>query len=197
MTWEPAFRLEAFPDCSGQMEAWRVPLRGGAHHGFPANPSDAGARRDARPGVSRRWPVEDLTGYDRAREFGSGWTDSDRDGCNTRAEVLPAEAVTPPTVTGRCTLTGGTWHSWYDNQEVTATDIDHLVPLAEAWDSGAKAWTRERRVAYANYLDDPRHLEAVSQRPNRQKADQDIAEWLPEPSVHCRYLAYWVPVKRS
>ncbi|MDT0269654.1 HNH endonuclease family protein [Streptomyces sp. DSM 44915] len=138
---------------------------------------------------------EDRTGYDRDREFGSGWTDADRDGCHTRAEVLLEEAVTPPTVTGRCTLSGGTWYSWYDDQTVTATDIDHLVPLAEAWDSGARDWTREQRVAYANYLDDPRHLEAVSQRSNRQKGDKDVAEWLPIESAQCRYLTYWVPVK--
>ncbi|MGW4027571.1 hypothetical protein ACWEEL_40575, partial [Streptomyces sp. NPDC005009] len=69
--------------------------------------------------------------------------------------------------------------------------------LAEAWDSGAKQWTRDRRVAYANYLDDSRHLEAVSQRSNRQKADQDVAEWLPDESVHCRYVTYWVPIKLS
>ncbi|MFE9686839.1 HNH endonuclease family protein [Streptomyces sp. NPDC006285] len=141
--------------------------------------------------------VEDRSGYDRAREFGSGWTDADRDGCNTRAEVLLAEALEAPSVSGRCTLTGGTWFSWYDGQEVTLTDIDHVVPLAEAWDSGAKAWTRERRVAYANHLDDPRHLEAVSQRSNRQKSDQDVAQWLPQESVRCRYLSYWVPVKLS
>ncbi|GHB80113.1 hypothetical protein GCM10010377_82530 [Streptomyces viridiviolaceus] len=141
--------------------------------------------------------VEDRTGYDRNREFGSGWTDEDRDGCNTRQEVLLAEAVTPPAVTGRCTLSGGSWYSWYDEQTVTATDIDHVVPLAEAWDSGAKFWTRDKRVAYANYLNDPRHLEAVSQRSNRQKSDQDVAEWLPVESARCRYLNYWVPIKLS
>ncbi|MFF7098101.1 HNH endonuclease family protein [Streptomyces rubradiris] len=109
--------------------------------------------------------------------------------------MLLAEAVTQPAVTGRCTLTGGSWFSWYDEQTVTATDIDHVVPLAEAWDSGARLWSREKRIAYANYLDDARHLEAVSQRSNRQKADQDVAEWLPVPSARCRYLTYWVPIK--
>ncbi|WP_437105263.1 hypothetical protein [Streptomyces sp. enrichment culture] len=69
------------------------------------------------------------------------------------------------------------------------------VPLAEAWDSGASAWTYDKRVAYANYLDDPRHLEAVSQRSNRQKADQDVTEWLPVASEHCKYISYWVPIK--
>ncbi|MFC7015373.1 hypothetical protein ACFQMH_27435 [Streptomyces viridiviolaceus] len=80
--------------------------------------------------------------YDHAREFGSGWFDADRDGCNTRQEVLLAGAVTPPPV-------GGTWYSWYDDQPVTATDIDHVVPLAEAWDSAAKFWARDKRVAYS------------------------------------------------
>lgn len=142
-----------------------------------------------------RLPValEDRTGYDRVREFGSGWTDADRDGCNTRMEVLLDEAKEPPAKTGRCTLDEGRWYSWYDDTWIDGPrglDIDHVVPLAEAWDSGAKAWTRDRRVAYANYLGDDRHLEAVSLRSNRQKADQDVAEWLPEESVHCKYLTY-------
>ncbi|WP_225827127.1 HNH endonuclease family protein [Streptomyces naphthomycinicus] len=140
--------------------------------------------------------AEDRTGYDREEAFG-GWIDADRDGCNTRAEVLLTEAVEPPIVTGRCKLSGGLWYSWYDNKYVTLTDIDHMVPLAEAWDSGASQWTKQRRVAYANYLDDERHLEAVSQRSNRQKADQDPTTWLvpDNPSQTCRYVANWTAVK--
>ncbi|WP_307820388.1 HNH endonuclease family protein [Streptomyces sp. MC1] len=142
--------------------------------------------------------AEDRTGYDRETSFG-GWIDADRDGCNTRAEVLLAEAVEPPTVTGRCKLTGGRWYSWYDDTYVTATDIDHAVPLAEAWDSGAKSWTKQRRVEYANYLGDDRHLVAVSQRSNRQKSDQDVSTWIvpANPSQRCRYLADQVAVKLS
>ncbi|MGR4854873.1 GmrSD restriction endonuclease domain-containing protein [Streptomyces sp. LARHCF252] len=121
--------------------------------------------------------TEDRTGYHRETSFG-GWIDADRDGCSTRQEVLLAEAIEPPAVSGRCTLTGGLWYSWYDNTEVTKTDIDHMVPLAEAWDSGAKQWTKQRRVEYANYLDDDRHLVAVSQRSNRQKSDQDVTTWI-------------------
>ncbi|GAA2447877.1 HNH endonuclease family protein [Streptomyces macrosporus] len=123
---------------------------------------------------------EDRTGY--TREAFRHWIDADRDGCTTPAEVLLAEAVDPPTVTGRCTLTGGLWHSWYDDQHVVGPrglDIDHLVPPAEAWDSGASNWSDERREAYADDLGDPRALVAVTARANRQEADQDIAEWLP------------------
>lgn len=75
------------------------------------------------------------------------------DGCNTRAEVLLDEAVESPTVVDRCKLTGGRWVSYYDGQEITdpgKIDIDHMVPLAEAWGSGASAWDAKRREAYAN-----------------------------------------------
>ncbi|MFJ9591049.1 HNH endonuclease family protein [Streptomyces acidicola] len=140
--------------------------------------------------------AEDRTGYDRKREFGD-WIDADHDGCSTRAEVLLAEAVEPPTVSGRCTLNGGRWYSWYDDTFVTKTDIDHAVPLAEAWDSGASKWSRQRRVEYANYLGDDRHLVAVSQRSNRQKSDQDVTTWIvpDNPSQKCRYLSDQVAIK--
>ncbi|MEV1178740.1 hypothetical protein [Nonomuraea sp. NPDC049784] len=65
------------------------------------------------------------------------WTDQDRDGCNTRAEVLLDEAVTPPQVGAGCRLSGGSWYSYYDDQTVddpARLDVDHLVPPAEAWD---------------------------------------------------------------
>ncbi|GAA4340161.1 hypothetical protein GCM10023086_75540 [Streptomyces venetus] len=55
--------------------------------------------------------AEDRTGHDREQSFG-GWIDADRDGCNTRMEVLLEEAVEPSAVTGRCTLSGGRWYSW-------------------------------------------------------------------------------------
>jgi hypothetical protein len=121
------------------------------------------------------------------------------DGCNTRAEVLLAEAVASPTVTAGCKLAGGAWLSYYDGQEVTEAaklDIDHMVPLAEAWDSGASTWTAARREAYANDQDAAASLVAVTARTNRQKADQDPATWMPpSPDAHCRYVGEWVATK--
>ncbi|MGP4091830.1 HNH endonuclease family protein, partial [Streptomyces sp. KR55] len=73
--------------------------------------------------------------------------------------------------------------------------IDHLVPLAEAWDSGASGWTSTRRERYANDLGEERALVAVTARSNRQKADQDVAEWLPNDAVVCRYVADWTAIK--
>jgi hypothetical protein len=69
-------------------------------------------------------------------------------------------------------------------------DIDHMVPLAEAWDSGASAWTAQRREAYANDQGQEASLVAVTARSNRSKADQDPAHWMPPADdVHCRYAA--------
>ncbi|MET8182345.1 HNH endonuclease family protein [Streptomyces sp. NPDC005336] len=139
---------------------------------------------------------EDRTGYD--RDLFNHWVDADHDGCSTRAEVLLEEATVAPEVTGRCTLNGGRWYSWYDDQEVAGArglDIDHLIPLAEAWDSGASVWTGKRRERYANDLDDSRALVAVTARSNRQKSDQDVSEWLPDGAVVCRYVADWTAIK--
>jgi hypothetical protein len=86
--------------------------------------------------------TEVRTGY--ARDKFHLWIDADGDGCNTRNEVLIAEATTKPTVGASCALSGGRWLSYYDNATWTLAsdlDIDHLVPLAEAWDSGARNWT--------------------------------------------------------
>ncbi|MFF4590472.1 HNH endonuclease [Streptomyces sp. NPDC001388] len=87
------------------------------------------------------------------------WTDARRDDCGTHAEVLVEEAVDPPTVGANCKLSGGIWYSHYDDQYLASArkaDVDHLVPLAEAWESGASTWTPKEREAYANDLDDPR-----------------------------------------
>ncbi|WP_309030225.1 HNH endonuclease family protein [Streptomyces alfalfae] len=143
--------------------------------------------------------VESREGYDRDafKHWNAGANPSD--GCNTRAEVLIAEAVEPPTVGPRCRLTGGLWWSYYDQVWVTsasALDIDHMGPLAEAWDSGASAWSAQRRETYANDLGAAASLVAVTARSNRSKSDQDPADWLPPAAeVHCRYVAEWVGTK--
>jgi hypothetical protein len=68
--------------------------------------------------------------------------------------------------------------------------------LAEAWDSGASAWTVQRREAYANDQGAERSLVAVTARSNRSKSDQDPAQWLPPaPDVHCQYATDWLATK--
>ncbi|GAA2225210.1 hypothetical protein GCM10010104_16280 [Streptomyces indiaensis] len=71
-----------------------------------------------------------------------------------------------------------------------------MVPLAEAWDSGASAWTAQRREQYANDQGHEASLVAVTARSNRSKADQDPAQWLPPAAdAHCRYAGEWVATK--
>jgi hypothetical protein len=139
--------------------------------------------------------TEVRTGYN--RDLFPHWIDADGDGCSTRYEVLIAEATTAPSVGSGCTLSGGRWYSYYDAAYWTATgdlDIDHMVPLAEAWDSGARSWTTSRRQEYANDLGDSRPLIAVTDNVNQAKSDQDPATWLPT-YEKCRYVGEWVAVK--
>jgi hypothetical protein len=79
-------------------------------------------------------------------------------------------------------------------RDSTAFDIDHMVPLAEAWDSGAKRWTADTRRRFANDLGDGRALVAVSLASNRSKGDRDPADWLPQ-FGKCMYVRHWVAVK--
>ena len=137
-------------------------------------------------------------GYNR-RLFGT-WVDADDDGCDTRDEVLIAEATTRPTISAGCRLTGGLWFSAYDGETFTQAsklDIDHMVPLAEAWDSGARDWTDTERAAYANDLGFPGALVAVSASSNRSKGDRDPARWMPTRDADtCTYVSDWVTQKR-
>ncbi|KRV48376.1 hypothetical protein AQ490_25540 [Wenjunlia vitaminophila] len=98
-------------------------------------------------------------------------------------------------MTGRCRLTGAAWYSWYDDATITSArgiDIDHMVPLAEAHDSGGYPWTAQRRQAYANDLGDDRALAAVSARSNRRKADQDPTDWPPRKEARCTHAEHQV-----
>lgn len=122
-----------------------------------------------------RVAVEVRAGYD--RDLFPHWIDADRDRCNTRYEVLIAEAATKPTVGSFCALTGGRWYSYYDNTYWTDPadiDIDHFIPLAEAWNSGARTWTTSVRQGFANDLGDHRALVAVTDNINQSKGDQDL-----------------------
>jgi len=136
--------------------------------------------------------TEVRTGYDRS--LFPHWIDADGDGCSTRYEVLDVESETSVTCSN---LTGGRWFSYYDRVSWTdpgRIDIDHMVPLAEAWDSGARNWTTAQRRSYANDLGDHRTLVGVTDTVNQAKGDQDPTTWMPTHDK-CRYLREWVAVK--
>lgn len=139
---------------------------------------------------------EQRDGYDRDKF--SDWVTVD--GCTTRELVLIEEDTTGTASADDCGgPIPGQWHSVYDDVTVTdpgALDIDHVVPLAEAWDSGAHAWTPEQRADYATHLTDPDHLIAVTAASNRAKSDADPAEWMPpHEDAWCDYLVTWIEIK--
>ncbi|MCI0686414.1 MAG: HNH endonuclease family protein [Sporichthyaceae bacterium] len=98
----------------------------------------------------------------------------------------------------QCSPIQGRWRSQYDGKLVTdpgQIDIDHMVPLANAWRSGADEWTDGRREAFANDLVNPELL-AVSQSSNRSKGDQAPDQWRPDNRTFwCTYARSWIAVK--
>lgn len=141
--------------------------------------------------------ADSTASYDRS--LFQHWIDADGDGCDTREEVLIAESTVPVQMGSGCTVTSGRWDSWYDGASWTLpsdVDVDHFVPLGEAWRSGADTWTADERRSYANDLGLDVGLEAVTDNVNQSKGDRDPAEWMPpQAGVECRYVSDWVVVK--
>ncbi|MFD5449306.1 HNH endonuclease family protein [Streptomyces sp. NPDC003470] len=138
--------------------------------------------------------TENRTGYD--RDLFPHWI-TQSGTCNTRETVLKRDGSGVVTDSS-CAATKGSWYSPYDGATWTAAsdlDIDHVVPLAEAWDSGASGWTTSRRQSFANDLTRPQ-LIAVTDNVNQAKGDQDPATWLPSRTAYrCTYVRAWVQVK--
>ena len=139
--------------------------------------------------------ADQLSGYERS--LFKHWIDADKDRCDTRKEVLIQEAVELPKLGRGCVLNSGQWISSYDalsTNDYSTLDIDHMIPLSEAWRSGAWKWSPAQREAFANDLTDSRVLIAVTASLNRQKSDQDPSTWLP-PENKCNYVSNWIAVK--
>jgi Protein of unknown function (DUF1524)/Excalibur calcium-binding domain len=143
------------------------------------------------------------TGYDRD-QFGPAWSDVDRNGCDTRNDVL-ARDLTGETFkpgTHDCVVVRGTLADPYTATTIefvkgdgSSVDIDHVVALSDAWQTGAFRWDVARRTALAN---DPLNLLAVDYSANRQKGDGDAATWLPDNRAYrCAYVARQVAVKSA
>jgi hypothetical protein len=143
------------------------------------------------------------TGYDRDL-FGQRWADTDRNGCDTRNDVLRRDmtGVQLEPGTHDCVVLSGLLAEPYSGRSVSflrgqdsseLVQIDHVVALSDAWQKGAQQWTAQRRLAFAN---DPLNLLAVDGALNSQKGDGDAATWLPpSTSYRCAYVARQVAVK--
>ncbi|KAJ5462092.1 uncharacterized protein N7458_003644 [Penicillium daleae] len=118
--------------------------------------------------------------------------------CDTRDVVLKRDGTNVAQTSSGCTTTSGTWVSPYDGATWTASsdvDIDHLVPLSNAWKSGASGWTTEARQGFANDLTHPQLL-VVTDNVNESKGDKGPEEWKPPlASYYCTYAEMWVKVK--
>ncbi|MGR6921117.1 HNH endonuclease family protein [[Actinomadura] parvosata] len=135
--------------------------------------------------------------YDRRKSF-IHWIRVDGQ-CDARELVLIRDGENVET-DAACKPLSGRWVSPYDGGEWTDPqdlDIDHMVPLKQAWVSGAWAWTQEKRKAFANSLNDSQ-LWAVTDNVNQSKGDKDPARWKPPlESFYCEYARSWIDVKHD
>jgi hypothetical protein len=171
----------------------------------PAAPSDAAGTAVAALAVLDVKGRAPRTGYER-NLFGSGWGDPDRNGCDTRNDVLARDLTGESFKPGTrdCVVVTGTLADPYSGTAIrfvrgqdTSDDvqIDHVVAVSDAWQKGAQAWDAGERVAFYN---DPLNLLAVDGPLNGQKGDGDAATWLPpNRGFRCAYVARQIAVKRA
>jgi len=143
------------------------------------------------------------TGYTRA-QFGPAWADVDRNGCDTRNDILKRDLTKEvfKEKTNGCTVLSGTLVDPFSGETInfvrgvttsSEVQIDHSVALSNAWQTGAFKLTPDQRKAFAN---DPLNLMAVKGRLNSQKGDGDAATWLPPlKSFRCDYVSRQIAVK--
>lgn len=148
----------------------------------------------------------------RRAAFGEAWTDDNdapggHNGCDTRDDILDRDLVDKTYVSiSRCpdAVATGTLHDPYTNATIAlvrgnqtgaAVQIDHIVPLAYAWDQGARDWSDEMRTRFAN---DPANLIAVQGQANQDKGDKEPASWMPpNAAFHCQYAMQFIAVMRG
>ncbi|MFY1689281.1 HNH endonuclease family protein [Plantactinospora sp. WMMB782] len=159
----------------------------------PAPESSGPADTQAQLGQLTVASAGSMRGY--SRERFPHWRKAGKN-CDVRDTVLQRDG-TGIKLSG-CNVVGGRWSSRYDNRALSDpsdVDIDHMVPLANAWRSGADEWDDDRRSDFANDLDRPQ-LVAVSASSNRAKGDQDPSQWKPpNRDDWCQYAEDWIAVK--
>lgn len=174
-------------------------------------PDDPVARAAAQAALARISTIPQVAhrvsaGHYERTAFGAAWTDAvgvagGRNGCDTRNDILRRDLTdTVVAVVSSCprAVTSGEFRSPYTGRFITfrrdrragAVQIDHIVPLAFAWDMGAASWEPTRRVDFAN---DPANLVAVDAASNQDKSDQEPGRWMPpDERFHCRYAIQFV-----
>lgn len=137
------------------------------------------------------------------RTFYKHWIDEDGDCQDTRQEVLirDADAKVVYQDQEHCKVASSNWKDPYTGKTFTNPkdlDVDHVVPLKNAHESGAWTWSPERKKQYANYLAYEKHLLAVSASENRKKGDKGPDRYLPPNAAYqCEYVKLWTKIKRD
>jgi hypothetical protein len=192
----------AEPAASGPTEApvfdpgWMKPV-------VSVHPVPAGTALSALEGLAVKGRAA-KDSYSR-EAFGQAWQDVDRNGCDTRNDILRRDLTDVVFMEGsKCRVATGSLHEPYIGQFVDfrrgsessrAVQIDHVVPLADAWQKGAQALTAGERQSLAN---DPLNLIAADGPANQQKSAGDAATWLPKnKSIRCHYVARQISVKAA
>ena len=146
----------------------------------------------SEPGSMSGYSRESFKHWSRANDF--GW-DAPQDSCDAREAALIRDGEGVEVDSG-CKVTSGSWYDPYTDQTFTAPsdiDTDHVVPLANAWRSGASSWTNEERERYAN---DPDVLLSVEDNANQAKGDKGPEAWKPpNEEVWCSYAERWISIK--
>ncbi len=179
---------------------------------FPVGPGDVESQASevpeatstpirVNPGLSFSLIVREIgeiPAYD--RDDWRHWIDEDGDCQNARGEVLIGESRVPVSFDG-CRVVSGDWLGLYTDTVVTSAsslDIDHMVPLSNAHRSGGWTWDSDKKREYANDLDDPDHLIAVTAGANRSKGDKGPEEWKPPDATYwCEYAIDWARIKQT
>jgi hypothetical protein len=204
-------RVDAIPQGSPSsvptvpLPAGAEPLPAGDDPRSPSpSPSESNSAADALELLAG---VPEATGKSIARyyreQFGQAWYDQDRNGCDTRNDILRRDltGVVLKEGTNDCKVLSGTLLDPYTGASVpfvsgadtsALVQIDHLVPLAWAWRQGAETWSFDERMAFAN---DPLNLQATGGEANQSKSDSGPSEWLPpDSSQHCAYAERFTTV---
>ncbi|MBP2319811.1 hypothetical protein JOF56_000196 [Kibdelosporangium banguiense] len=186
-----------FPGGSGPTTSRAVP----AVDHVPTGTPDAATARTKLAALVVAAPVK-ADGYVRdcdkgaACVFGQPWADVDGDGCDQRSQVLARDLTDVVRKKGRCAIQSGRLQDPYTGETITNVSkiqIDHVVPLAEMWRSGASTWTLERRTQAANDL---RNLVAVKGTVNQSKSDKTPDEWMPPNAAYtCPYARIYTGIK--
>ena len=176
-----------------------------------ANPPTVTAGADVLAGVSVV-PARTRGGDYRRASFGEAWTDDNdapggHNGCDTRNDILDRDLIDKTYVAiSRCprAVATGVLHDPYTSETISflrgnktgaAIQIEHIVPLAYAWDQGAREWPESLRIRFAN---DPANLLAVEGQANQDKGDQEPAHWMPpNTAFHCQYAMQFIAVLRG